>query len=109
MHYSIPIAVPAAVEGLTVNVRGNELLIHWENSVGVVSHHVVNVRVDGKEKLQLNALTNELRYESETFSGYGTVEIQVYAVNDAGIGPSATVTIPLRNKTQEEEPGNIQM
>ena len=107
VHRVSSIAVPAAVEGLTVNIRVNELLIHWERSVGVVSYYAVYVRVDGREKLQINARTHELKYESEALSGHGTVEVQVFAVNDAGVGPSATVTIPFGNTTKER--GRIQL
>ena len=106
MHFSVHqmscTAEPAAVEGLTINIRLDELLIHWDNSVGVVSYYAVYVRVDGKEKLQINAITHELKYKSEALSEYGTIEVQVFAINDAGVGPSATVTIPFGNTTKEQ-------
>ena len=103
-YHFAPIAVPATVEGLTVSDRGNEILICWEKSVGVVSYYIVYVTIDGKEKLQLNSSTNELMYQSEALRGYGTIEVQVHAANNAGIGPSATITI-FGNKTQKEEQG----
>lgn len=101
-HHLSSIAALAAVEGLTVNVRVNELLIHWDTSVDEVSYYVVFVRINGKEKLQINAVTHELKYESEALSGYGTIQVQVYAVYDAGVGPSATVTIPFGNTSKEQ-------
>lgn len=65
--------------------------------MGVVSYYVVYVTADGKEKLRIIARTNELKYElkceSEAIHRYGNIHVQVHAVNDAGVGLSATVTI----------------
>ena len=58
--------------------------------------------IDGKERLQLNSSTHELMYQSEALRRYGTIEVQVYAANKAGIGPSARITV-FGNKTQEEQ------
>ena len=84
--------VPAAVEGLTVNVSDSELLMSWNTSVGVVSHYAVIVIVDGYT-MQWNVSEEELKIQWEELSGYRTIEVEVMAVNDAGSGPSARATI----------------
>jgi len=85
--------VPAAVEGLTVNVSDGEIHMRWNISVGVVSHYAVIVVVDG-HTMQWNVSEEELKLQIDELhvSGYHTLEVEVMAVNDAGSGPSATAT-----------------
>ena len=81
-----------SVEGLTLNVTEHEFVIRWNSSVGVVSYYVVIVRVNGKE-LQFNVTGHNFSLQAENLSDNGTIEVNVRAVNDAGIGPSATAMI----------------
>ena len=86
------VAVPSAVEGLTLNVTEHEFMIRWDSLVGVVSYYVVIVRVNGKE-LQFNVTGHNFSLQAENLSEDGTIEVNLRAVNDAGIGPSATAMI----------------
>lgn len=38
----------------------------------------------------------------KVISRYGNIHVQVFAVNDAGVGPSATITIPFGNAAKEQ-------
>ena len=84
--------MPSAVHDLTLNVTEDLFMIHWDSLVGVVSYYVVILRVNGKE-LQFNVTEPSFSLQTENLSGDGTIEVNVRAANDAGIGPSATVTI----------------
>jgi len=83
---------PSAVEGLTLYVTGEEFMLRWDSLVGVFSHYVVIIRINGKE-LQFNVTGHNFSHQTENLSEDDTIEVNVKAVNDAGIGPSATVTI----------------
>ena len=93
---------PPAVEGLALYVTGDELMIRWDSLVGVVSHYVVIIRVNGKE-LQFNVTGHNFSLETENLSEDGTIEVNVKAVNDAGIGPSATVTIVPKHMQEQRK------
>ena len=99
-HVFLHVAVPSAVEGLTLNVTGDEFMIRWDSLVGVVSHYAVIIRVNGKE-LQFNVTGHNFSLETENLSEDGTIEVNVRAVNDAGIGPSATVTIEPKHMQEQ--------
>ena len=94
---------PSAVEGLTLYVTGDELIrIRWDSLVGVVSHYVVIIRINGKE-LQFNVTGHDFSLQTENLSEDGTIEVNVKAVNDAGIGPSVTVTIVPKHMQEQSK------
>ena len=89
---SMHTAVPSSVQDLTLNVTEDYIMICWESSVGVVSHYMVIIRMNGKQ-LQFNVTGHNFSLQNDNLSGGGTVEVIVRPVNEAGIGPSATATI----------------
>ena len=96
------VAVPSAVQDLTLSVTEDFLMIHWDSSVGVVSHYVVIIRISGKE-LQFSVTGYNFCLQTDNLSGYATVEVIVRAVNEAGIGPSATVTDELKQMQEQSK------
>ena len=87
--FHVHAAVPSAVKDLILNITEDQFMIHWASSLGVVSYYVVIVTVNGKE-LQFNVTALDFTLPTENLSEGGAIEVNVRAVNDAGIGPSAT-------------------
>ena len=92
-------SVPDTVKNLTVRLTDDDLLIHWNGLDGIVSHYIVTV-YQGVAVLIQSSVTQE--FLIILLERYETLQINVSAANDAGVGQPAVTFFEQSNQSGKE-------
>ena len=87
------------MKNLTVRLTDDDLLIHWNDLDGIVSHYIVTV-YQGVAVLIQSSVTQEFLIIS--LERYEMLQINVSAANDAGVGQPAVTFFEQSNQSGKE-------